>query len=103
MAIERPAVSMKDAFARVCQRLRRHQVSPSHEDQEYRLTVKYLSTEAVDQLNSAGFFFKLQASYYFVGCNIAIFHEAVDPQRKSELFSWKKDTLIMGSGRWNEY
>lgn len=84
-----------------------------HEDQEYRLTVKYLSTEAVDQLNSAGFFFKLQASYYFVGCNIAIFHEAVDPQRKSELLQleegyfdngqWQVERVLNGDERYMPY
>ncbi|MGG5359071.1 MULTISPECIES: DUF5597 domain-containing protein [unclassified Enterococcus] len=67
-------------------------------DQTYNLTVKFLSKEGTDQLNSAGFFFKKENEYYFIGSNIAIFHEALDKSKKSEILNLEEGTFI--EGKW---
>jgi hypothetical protein len=84
-----------------------------YQDEAYQLTIKYLSTSDSTQLNSAGFFFKQAGSYYFVGCNIAILHQAVDGKQRSEILQleeghftngqWIVERVLNGDERYTPY
>lgn len=68
------------------------------QDQGYKLTVKFLSKEGTDQLNSAGFCFKKDEDFYFIGTNIAVFHEAIDKTKKSEILNLEEGMFV--EGKW---